>query len=142
MGINPFLSMSNLETITIHEENKYFKMVDNVLFDINQTRIIYYSMKKESSHYNVPNTVFVIDEYSFAYNKHISSVTIPSSVTTVSHDSFVWCSNLQSAIFEGTKEPKCATNAFNSCPKLSVIYVPSNYEGTTFCGKQVTKQST
>ena len=46
------------KNITINEENKYFKMVNGVLLDINETKIITYLQTKNNEHY-----YYVIEDY-------------------------------------------------------------------------------
>ena len=118
-------------------------MIDNVLFDINQTRIDVYLASNENEHYDIPETVKTLSGYSFAHNNYIKSITIPETVTSIETYAFVHSPNLQTITFKGLQEPEtCYTNVFTKTNSSLVINVPSNYKGTTFCGKTVTKSST
>ena len=71
MGWNPFASTPLLSNITINEDNKYFKMVDGVLFDINETRIVSYLQTKQDEHYDIPETVVSIDNDGISRNTYL-----------------------------------------------------------------------
>ena len=58
MGDNPFVSTKSLQNITIDKKNKYFKMVDGVLMDINETKIINYLETNKNKTYSISeNTI-------------------------------------------------------------------------------------
>ena len=132
-----------MKSITIDKENNYFTFENGVLFDINKTKILSYLQTNTNESYIIPDGIKQIGIRSFSSIPNLISITISSTVETIEGSSFSESPNLITVTYKGDKEPStCATNAFSGCPKLSVINVPSNYEGTTFCGKQVTKQST
>ena len=116
-------------------------MIDDVLFDMNKTRIITYLQTKDDTNYVIPKTVQIIEWRAFSRNKNLQSLTIPASVHTINKNIIKDCSNLKTITFEGTKGPTCHEQALNNYPGSFVINVPSNYEGDTFCGKTVTRQS-
>ena len=142
MNSNPFRRCLGLKNITIHEENNCFKIVDDILMDTNETKIINYSPLKQETSYRIPNTVTSIDYFSFAHQSYLESVTIPSSVQSIQYMAFGYSPNLKTIVFEGTQEPyTCRDNAFHETSSDLTIQVPSNYESNKLCGKTVIKSS-
>lgn len=74
---------------------------------------------------DLPNSLVDIAGYAFS-NTGIINLTIPSSVKYVRGCSFANCNNLESVTFKGKPEEIVASGfpVFNSCPKLTNIYVP------------------
>ena len=92
--------------------------------------------------YSIPETVTSLDFFVFLGNQYLTSIIIPSSITHISHTVFGDCKNLESITFDGINQPSCNVDAFNKVHDSIIIYVPNNYNGTTLCGRNVTKQST
>ena len=97
---------------------------------------------KQDTNYDIPKTVGSLDLFAFSNNIYLQSITIPSSITLIPHSAFRFCENLQTITYEGTKQPICEIYPLDNTHPSLVINVPSTYNGTTFCGKPVTKQST
>ena len=58
-------------------------MIDDVLFDMNETRIITYLQTKDDTNYVIPKTVQIIEWRAFSRNTNLQSLTIPASVHTI-----------------------------------------------------------
>lgn len=71
--------------------------------------------------------ISTIRSYAFyKYNKGITSVTIPSSITSIGEYAFFGCSNLESIRFgSDSKLDTIEVNVFNWCGKLSRVYLPT-----------------
>ena len=93
--------------------------------------------------YNGSNTDIVIPEYfevngeqivvktinyiAFYNNDTITSVTIPSSVTTIEQNAFSNCSNLATVTFdENSQLTTIGAAAFSDCSSLTSIYIPAS----------------
>ena len=139
---NPFHSCDTLTEIIIDEENELFIMIDGLLIDVKQERLITYLLTNEAETFTVPQNVTVLGDRCFNRNTHLKTIIIHSEVTELQSILFDGCSNLQTIIFEGTSEPSICLNIFLYAPEGIVVEVPSNYVGDTFCGKQVTRNST
>ena len=107
----------------------------------NQTRIVSYLQKKTNEHYIIPDGIKELGNRAMSEISYLKSITIPASVEKVEDNVFNGSSNLKTITFKGTKEPVCQLYAVKGISDSCVINVPSNYQGNTFCGKQVTKQS-
>jgi hypothetical protein len=77
-----------LESITVDEGNTHFGVFDGVLMDKAQTRLITYPANKAGTTYTIPNTVKTIDDMAFMYLNHMTSLTIPASVSNLSVEMF------------------------------------------------------
>ena len=81
-------------------------------------------------------SVTVIEGSAFEYNKNITSVTIPDTITSINGEyAFLSCVNLVSVVFAGTpKITEIPSRTFSACNKLSSINIP---ESVTDFGAQV-----
>lgn len=97
------------------EDNRCF-IVDGVLHGFARSGI---------SEYSIPEGVITIGEEVFMINSELTSITLPSSVTTIREYAFCWCQNLLHFYCKSTTPPKVEKNAFfftNSCAMK--IYIP------------------
>ena len=67
----------------------------------------------------------------------LSSISIPNSVISIGNFAFSNCLNLISVTYNGINDPGIDSNAFDNCNKLIKVNVPANYNGNTFCGKNI-----
>ena len=73
----------------------------------------------------IPSSVTSLGENCFAYCTSLTSITIPSSVISFSWGCFYGCSGLETVYFKGKK---CNSNyAYLKIPKISIIMVPTEY---------------
>lgn len=109
-----FRSCSNLETITIPEDNEYMKTVDGILYSKDGTQLIRCPGKKGNmtmlstvkkicsyafahcglTEINIPDGVTVIEANAFYDCDKAKKVTIPQSVTTIESDAFYYCTEV------------------------------------------------
>lgn len=91
MGDRPFQNTPALESITVDPNNEFFLSDEGILFSKNRTELYAYPSAKEGTHYTVPSTVSVLCPGAFQ-GSNLESVTIPSTVSSLSHNLF----NMQS----------------------------------------------
>lgn len=148
-SINPdaFYACSSLSSITASEECKNFKVVDNVLYSKDGTKLVMYGDKTTESAFTVPASVTEIGKYAFlqakitalsfesdstlktiGYNAFygcsgLTQLEIPDSVTTIELYAFYSCSNLTSVKLPNgtTSLPYCS---FGTCSKLESVIIP------------------
>jgi hypothetical protein len=82
IGDFAFLGMSSLTTLTVDPANTSFSSVGGVLFNKLQTQLIKYPKAKTGTSYVVPSSVTSISGYSFYDVTSLTSLTIPSGVTS------------------------------------------------------------
>lgn len=144
-----FFDCQYLSTITISDECKNFKVVDNVLYSKDGTKLVMYGDKTTASaiDFTVPASVTEIGTYAFCQTKitalsfesdstletigwnafygcsGLTNLEIPDSVTTVDTYAFYSCSNLTSVKLPNgtTSLPYCS---FGTCSKLESLIIP------------------
>ena len=120
-----FDSCYNLSTIIVAEGNKNYKIVDGVLYSIDETSIIQYPPQKSSNTYEIPNTVTKISGSAF-FSSKLSSVTIPDSIKEIGDKAFMY-----SDITEIVLPDNLITigeEAFALCGNLTKIEIPASVE--------------
>ncbi|MCD8238022.1 MAG: leucine-rich repeat domain-containing protein [Clostridiales bacterium] len=119
-----FASNTHLAEITVAEGNEAYCGIDGVLLNIDCTEIICYPTGKTSASYSIPDGVTGINEYMFAYNTYLTSVTVPSSVNYIDGWAFYYCTNLKTiTLSEGLSH--IGDSAFWGCENLTSITIPS-----------------
>ena len=88
IGTIALLNMSSLTSFTVNAENANFSSVGGVLFNKLQTQLIQYPAAKTGTSYVVPSSVTSIDSYSFNEIAFLTSITIPSGVTSFGSNIF------------------------------------------------------
>lgn len=140
-----FTSSSRLEKIEVDEANKYYKSVDDVLFDKEMKTLVTYPSGKKNTSYIVPNGIATIGLCAFYGSGYLKNVTLSDTVTIIKERAFFSCSNFESivitdnvteignSVFYGdsklasVKLPKSVgkigLNAFGSCNSLALIEI-------------------
>lgn len=143
IGIAPFISCVKLATITVDENNGYFKMIDDILYTKNETVLVRYPPTKSDSSYTIPTKVTYIYDGAFSNTTNITTLVIGGQVTTVGQYSFsssgirilnipfgfetisdyafTHCLSLHSVYFEDSIK-YIGTQAFVYCESLYYIY--------------------
>ena len=89
-----FAGLMELETINVDEENEYLMSVDGIVFD--KTGVVLFAVP-QGREYNAPEGTEAIFELAY-YKSKMSSVEIPSTVSYIGSQAFIYCSNLKKAI--------------------------------------------
>lgn len=83
-GMNSTFSSSKLATITVELDNENYSAIDNVLFNKDKTKLLFYPPKKSSTSYIVPASVKEICDYAMDdQNDTLTSITLGSAVKSV-----------------------------------------------------------
>ncbi|MBO7429484.1 MAG: leucine-rich repeat domain-containing protein [Spirochaetia bacterium] len=121
---------------------------DNILFDKNKNKIIYYLQCDEKKEFTIPNCVKKIGDHAFYFCQNLESITLTESIEEIGNDAFSNCTALKSLTIPQkvksigcqivlgcydlreikflSKEPaKLSFNAFNGCIDELKIYIPS-----------------
>lgn len=86
--ISNFKELPNLVSITVHEDNKYYKSINGVLYNYNLSEIIYCPNGK-SGVINIPNSVKKIGDACFYKCKELTAIHLPSSIESIGDSSFM-----------------------------------------------------
>ena len=144
-----FSQLSILETIQLNEPNTYFKVIDNVLYNNDISKILCFPQLR-AGEYAMPSTITtmvarqfyncskmtkitlsenltLIPEYSFVGCSMLDTAIIPSSVVTISNNAFYGCSELATlTLNSGLKYIN--ESAFENCSKLATLTIPATVE--------------
>ena len=89
------LDSARLETITVSEDNEYYKTVDNVLFSKDGKDLLYAASKGLSDTYTVPDGVVKINEQAFDFLPNLEKVVLSDSVEEIGDFNFYECKSLK-----------------------------------------------
>ncbi len=78
--VNPFNNCPNLESIEVDEENPFFSSVSGVLMNKEKTTILKYPEGAKQTSYVMPQSVTQIEDYAFANNTYLKSLSISPNV--------------------------------------------------------------
>ena len=81
------------ERITISEDNKYFRLIDDVLFSRDGTELYIYTYKKKDENYIVPSGVEIINPDAFNSSSYLKNIVISEGVKKIYQYAFACCKN-------------------------------------------------
>ena len=111
--------------VTIHNNNKRFRVVDNVLYSADGTRLISYCSQDET--FIVPNGVKVIGAGAFM-GANITTITLPDTLEVIEKNAFHGCHKLKEIAFPESLK-RIEDKAFDLCNfNNRVISLPSSIE--------------
>jgi hypothetical protein len=130
-----FVQCTSLTSIVVDAQNSFYSSVDGVLFDKNQTTLIFYPEGRGS--YAIPGSVTSIGQLafeSFAGAFGPTRVTIPGSVTNIGQGAFLNCTHLTNVYFKGNPPPSLGYSLFSG--EIPTIYYLPGTTGwsNTFAG--------
>lgn len=91
IGSGPFTGCSKLTSINVNEASKTYKSIDGVLFTKDEKTLIRYPENKEGTSYIISDSVTKIGGNAFYYCTGLTSITIPSSITSIESYAFDCC---------------------------------------------------
>lgn len=137
-----FWDCSSLGVITIDDDNEYFAVEENVLFDKKKKELLIYPAAKGEKLYNVPESVTAIGREAFSANQNITKIELQEGLKSIGMGAFANCANLSTVnipqtltllsdeAFRGTALQRVdfigeleaiSTHAFDSCLVLEKI---------------------
>lgn len=120
-----FTDCSSLQKFTVDPENPNYSSADGVLFNKDQTRLLYYPAGRTNAFYSVAMTVTDINVYAFYSNHDLVSITVPGTVKTIGNYAFAYCNKLSQIIF-GEGLESIGEGAFTGCSSLPTISFPAS----------------
>lgn len=119
---------SEMQSITVDENNSIYSSVDGVLFNKDKTTLYKYPSKKEGMSYVVPSTVTEIRGFGFS-GSEINSIELPDGLKKINDGAFVGCSNLKAVSLPGSLE-NITGGLFESSGVSSITVASGN---TAYC---------
>lgn len=111
-------TMTNLKSIKLSSDNKYYKVQDNVLFNKSRTDLIAYPSGDDRTSYRIPQGVKTIKKEAFASNQNLQNIFIPDSVSELEQWTFSG-SHIQSLDLSSVK--RIGRGTFEFCSDLKEI---------------------
>lgn len=89
-----FMSCTELCELQLDSACENFTVKESVLYDKNLSTLYLYPPDLAGVCFTVPSGISVIEPYSFAFNKHLTSVILPSSLRSIGTAVFAACEKL------------------------------------------------
>lgn len=157
IGVSAFSQSLSIAEITVDGDNQNFESDENgVLFTKGKTELIQYPVNSIITSYAVPDTVTVIHGDAFRHSENLSqiilpeglkeigdeafyasgitSINIPSSVSSIGKDAFGWCFSLESISVNAsnTKYSSDESGVLFNKDKSSLIKFPNNCSKSSY----------
>ena len=114
----------SLKSIKFSENNDYYTVEDNVIFDKDKTKLIFYPAGLVNVTYTIPEGIKEIGESAFDSNENLKEVIIPSSVNKLGNRAFYFSNIEKIELPEGIKE--IPQEAFFNCVNLISVKLPES----------------
>lgn len=122
---NPFMGCTGLESMTVLSRDFVYDSENGVLFDKEQTMILFYAPFNENDTYTIPNMVEVMGG-AFA-NSQLKNVVLPESTKLIPAGAFRDSIYLESVVIPASITA-IEDDAFNGCAKLDNVVIPASVE--------------
>lgn len=121
IAVGAFEEVKVLKTISVSPDNTNFKILDDLLYSADGTRLLRCPPALEKTEITLANTVTSIDEYAFGYCKNLKTAVLPN-IEIISSKAFVFATSLTNVSIP--KATKIDGMAFYRCESLSSITIP------------------
>ncbi|MBR0515018.1 MAG: leucine-rich repeat domain-containing protein [Clostridia bacterium] len=133
LGANPFIYCEKLADIEISPENPNYEIVDGMVFDKNEHRLICCPGGVGYTSYTIPEGTEIIGEAAFYGCSRISTIHIPDTVTTIEEEAFYAFGGLDRLYFPESVT-RIGENALDECPNLTAYVFYGSY-ADQYCGE-------
>lgn len=125
IGANPFENCYSLKTINVSSTHPTLAVINGVLVEKTEKRLVCYPCAFTSSSYAIPHGIKIIGDFAFSNCSSLTSITIPDSVTDIEYYAFSWCDCLTSISIPNSVI-YIWNFAFCDCYSLTSISIPDS----------------
>jgi len=122
IGNSAFYECSSLASIIVENGNSNYQSMNDILFNMDGTKLIKYPPSKTETSYEIPDSVTEIEKYAFYGCTSLNSVTITNSVNYIGDSAFSSCSSLTTITIPDSII-NIGSDAFKGCSSLTSIIV-------------------
>ncbi len=133
LGANPFIYCEKLADIEISPDNPNYEIVDGMVFDKNEHRLICCPGGVGYTSYTIPEGTVTIGDSAFYGCSRISAIHIPDSVTTIEEEAFYAFGGLDILYFPESVT-RIGEGALDECPNLTAYVFYGSY-ADQYCGE-------
>ena len=130
LGASVFSDCNNLQNISIASGNTNFTIIDNVIYNKDQTILVYYFPLKTDTSYTMPNTVIELPDEVFANVTNLKNITLSSSLERIGRYAFR-NSGITSIEFP-TTVAEIGQGAFMECSSLESVTLRGKFKGISY----------
>jgi len=123
IGEGAFTACSNLAAINVSSNHPTLAVIDGILLDKAEKRLICCSTAFTASSYEIPQGIRIIGESAFSFCKSLTNVTISDRVTAIGGAAFCCCDSLTSITIPDSVTT-IGDSAFVGCAALKRITIP------------------
>ena len=116
---------------TIGEFPFYGTGIANVLYNDNQTRLVYYPKSLTNASFTIPSSVTSIESGAFYDVSNLTSIIIHNNVTTIGDIAFQECTSLNSISTMPTSIAKIGSRAFQNTIITEILFMDDEYSNVT-----------
>lgn len=127
-----FKGLSTLNTVSLAAENTSFQLVDNVLYNNEQTKILLFPQLRAGD-YTMPSTISEIGDYQFYNCVNMTGITLSNTITAIGQYAFAGCTNLP-AITIPASVVSIKDDAFDNCTALAKMVIEES-DNTLILGR-------
>ncbi len=124
IGYGVFRGCTSLRSVEVDSKNKFFKTVNNVLFNKNKSSLISYAVNDGEDFYEIPDSVMLICDWAF-YGSNLKHIIIPDSVTEIGEGAFCNCTELEELVLPDSII-RIDDSAFRGCSSLKRFVIPDS----------------
>lgn len=109
-----FFDCENLESITIDEENPYFKLVDGVVYSADGKTLVLYPAKRSGTVYHVLEGTQNLAAYAISFTTELETVVLPEGFTELNQLGICFNHKIHSLVLPSTLKTMPVTPQINS----------------------------
>ena len=123
---NYFSLNPSLEAVNVDPENEFYSSVDGVLYNKDQTELVFFPPAKNACVLQIPETVTKIGDNAFENCAHIGFVTVPEHVKEIGSAAFRSMKALVSLDLSAMTEAKIGSDAAQNNSNLTKLVLPKD----------------